>query len=301
LTGPHLVFVICEGKNVSSPEGRICYRTKISVELDVPNEPPPASVPQLGLEWYAPHPVLSPWIQCYWVAKSPRLIQSPLTENLYPDGGTSLVLDFANSAMPVVSFNAFFRASRVEFSGRIDKIGIRFQPGGAFQLLGLEMPLIANLASSVDDLGLQDYKALAEQLALKITNIDRIEQLNEWFLRKAVSINLRRSRVYEVLQRMQKSRASINEVMAHVPISRRQLERKFQLEVGITPAILKQLQQVKKARSLISLNPQASLAQVAVDAGFYDQAHFNRQFQKITGQTPGQYRQKKMSQKYNTE
>lgn len=273
----------------------------MSINIHLPSEPPPASVPQLGLEWYAPHPVLSPWVQCYWVAKSPQLIQSPLTENLYPDGGTTLVLDFSNDAIPVVSFNAFFHASRVEFFGQVDKIGIRFQPGGAFQLLGLEMPLIANLEFGVDDLGLHDYKDLGEQLAPMFTSIDRIERINDWFLRKAISINSRRSSVYEALQWIQKSRLSIDDVMAHVPMSRRQLERKFRLEVGIAPASLKQLQQIKNARSLITRNPQASLAQVAVDAGFYDQAHFSRQFQKITGQTPGQYRQKKMSQKYNTE
>ena len=273
----------------------------MSIDIHLLSEPPPVSFLQLGLEWYAPHPVLSPWVQCYWVAKAPQLVQSALTENLYPDGGTTLVLDFADGPIPTMSFNAFFHVNRIQFSGQVDKLGIRFQPGGAFQLLGLEMPLVANLESNVDDLSLRDYKDLGERLALKVTSIGRIERLNDWFLRKAVSINSRQSWVYNAFQLIKKSQLSIDDVMAHIPMSRRQLERKFQLEVGIAPASLKQLQQVKNARSLISRNPRASLAQVAVDAGFYDQAHFSRQFQKITGQTPGQYRQKKMSQKYNTE
>jgi len=273
----------------------------MSIDIHLLSEPPPANLSLLGLEWYAPHPVLSPWIQCYWVAKSPQLIQSALTENLYPDGGTTLVLDFACGAIPTISFNAFFQVNRIRFSGQVDQLGIRFQPGGAFQLLGLEMPLVANLESNVDDLSLRDYKELGEQLALKVTNIDRIARLNDWFLRKAISISSRQSWVYHAFQLIKKSQLSMEDVMAHFPMSRRQLERKFQLEVGIAPASLKQLQQVKTARSLISHNPGVSLAQVAADAGFYDQAHFGRQFQKITGQTPGQYRQKKMSQKYKTE
>jgi len=38
------------------------------------------------------------------------------------------------------------------------------------------------------------------------------------------------------------------------------------------------------------LKPQASLADVAVSAGFYDQSHFSRRFKEITGITPAQYR-----------
>ncbi len=269
------------------------------IDKQLLSEPPPASFLQLGLEWYAPHPALSHWIQCYWVVKSPNPIRSALTENLYPDGGTTLVLDFSANALPEMSFNAFFQMSHIRFSGKVDKLGIRFQPGGAFQLLGLEMPLITNMEASADDLNLQDYKNLSEQLATKVTTSDRIAQINDWFLHRAIAINSRQLQIYNTLQLIKQNRLSIEDVMAHIPLSRRQLERKFQLEVGIAPARVKQLQQVKQARLLISRNPDMPLIQVALETGFYDQAHFIRQFQKITGQTPGQYRQKKMSQKYN--
>jgi AraC family transcriptional regulator len=33
-----------------------------------------------------------------------------------------------------------------------------------------------------------------------------------------------------------------------------------------------------------------SLANVAVEAGFCDQSHFNRTFKRFTGMAPGQYR-----------
>lgn len=271
----------------------------MSIDTRLLSEPPPANFSQLGLEWHAPHPVLSNWIQCYWVVKSPQAIQTALTENLYPDGGTTLVLDFSTNALPIISFNAFFQMSRAQFSGKVDKVGIRFQPGGAFQLLGLEMSLIANMEASADDLDLHDYKNLSEQLASKVTTNDRIAQINDWFLHRAITINSRQTHIYNTLQLIKQNQLTIEDVMTHIPLSRRQLERKFQLEVGIAPARVKQLQQVKQARLLISRHPELSLVQVALDTGFYDQAHFIRQFQKITGQTPGQYRQKKMSQKYN--
>ena len=52
-------------------------------------------------------------------------------------------------------------------------------------------------------------------------------------------------------------------------------------------------------------DPQQALTDIALCSGFYDQAHFIHQFQRITGQTPGQYRRRKQSQfrmpqKYNS-
>lgn len=264
------------------------------------SEPLPANISQIGLDWYAPHPALSNWVQCYWAVKCPQPIGSVLTENLYPDGGTTLVFDFSASSKPHVSFNAFFHINRIQFSGQVDKLGVRFHPGGAFQLMGLEMPLVMDRECLVEDFELQGFEMLQEQLEDTAKTLDRINLINNWFLRKAIKIHSRQDYIQSMLRLMKQPQLSVAEVMSHIPMSRRQLERKFQLEVGVAPARVKQLQRVKQARLMISRNPEISLVQVALETGFYDQAHFIRQFQKITGQTPGQYRQKKMSQKYNS-
>src|SRR5690606_26923247 len=88
----------------------------------------------------------------------------------------------------------------------------------------------------------------------------------------------------------------VDALSAQVNISRRQLERRFQQEVGLTLVHLKQLQRVRRARQLISLNPNLSLVDIAHEAGFYDQPHSIRQFQKVHFLTPGEYREKKRAQ-----
>jgi methylphosphotriester-DNA--protein-cysteine methyltransferase len=37
-------------------------------------------------------------------------------------------------------------------------------------------------------------------------------------------------------------------------------------------------------------DPELSLAEIAVDAGFADQSHLTRNFKRFTGRTPGEYR-----------
>lgn len=265
------------------------------------SEPTPASFSQLGLQWYAPHPALSTLIQCYWAVKSPQPIQSILTEKLYPDGGTTLIFDFSRSPIPHISFNAFFHLNSIQFSGQIDRLGIRFCAGGAFKLLNLEMPLMIDKEYLIDDLNIQEFDSLKEQLVSASATLDRIEIINNWLLRKVIKTQSRQDYIQNMLSLMKEPKVLIADLMTHIPMSRRQLERKFQLEVGIAPAKIKLLQQIKQARLLISKKPEMPLVQVALETGFYDQAHFIRQFHKVTGQTPGQYRQKKMSQKYNSQ
>jgi AraC family transcriptional regulator len=58
---------------------------------------------------------------------------------------------------------------------------------------------------------------------------------------------------------------------------------------GCSPGQYLRRKRFERARHLIS-DPDVSLAQVAIDAGFSDQSHLNRIFRRFTGMTPGQYR-----------
>jgi AraC-like DNA-binding protein len=65
------------------------------------------------------------------------------------------------------------------------------------------------------------------------------------------------------------------------------LLRTFRNIVGLTPHdFLTQIRVERAKRSLLLGN---TISDVAVDAGFVDQAHFTRRFKEIVGVTPGQY------------
>ncbi|MTV11813.1 MULTISPECIES: AraC family transcriptional regulator [Bradyrhizobium] len=65
------------------------------------------------------------------------------------------------------------------------------------------------------------------------------------------------------------------------------LIRLFQKHVGLTPyAYLTQVR-IEKSRKLLRLGE--PVAQVALDVGFADQAHFTKRFKQLTGTTPALY------------
>jgi AraC-like DNA-binding protein len=253
----------------------------------------------LGFQRFAPPVQLRPWVQCYWIAQQDRLPEATVSETVYPDGGTTLVFNFANNH-PDITFFATQTVGKMVFQGSVNRMGIRFHPGGAFQLLQLGMPDIIGSALSAEDLAMHSLLQLRDQLA-ELTHVSqRLTLIDQWLLDRIKKNNADTGLIQQLLPQLILTQQPLEQLSAHLPISRRQLERKFQLEVGFSPNQLKQLHRVKTARTLISQRPEQSLTDIGQDAGFYDQAHFIRHFHKITGQTPGEYRQRKMSQTYNS-
>ncbi len=69
-------------------------------------------------------------------------------------------------------------------------------------------------------------------------------------------------------------------------ISRRHLVRRFRDELGLPPKTLARMLRFNHALDALTAG-QRDLAEVALSAGYYDQAHFNRDFRTFAGQSPG--------------
>jgi AraC-like DNA-binding protein len=81
---------------------------------------------------------------------------------------------------------------------------------------------------------------------------------------------------------------SLEQLSRAAGLSRFHLLRVFRNRIGLTPhAYLTQVR-VRRARALMDLG--RPIIDAALEAGFTDQSHLNRQFKSIHGITPGQYR-----------
>jgi AraC-like DNA-binding protein len=259
---------------------------------------PVGNLQHLGLQAFMPHPALAAWVQCYWVMRLTILPAAGYRQTLYPDGGSSLNFYFQPGQLPQCHFNGSQTLTSLQLTGPLDAIGIRFYPGGAFQLLGQDAPLLQGDAINAADFGISTLQPLQQQLAATEHTVARLQYIEQWLLQQVQQRKAKNSHIQQVLPvlLLQQTMPSISELSAGVNLSRRQFERKFLQQVGLTPGKLKLLQRVRHARQLINLNPQQPLTDIALCSGFYDQAHFIHQFQHITGQTPGQYRRRKQSQ-----
>lgn len=91
----------------------------------------------------------------------------------------------------------------------------------------------------------------------------------------------------EYLQEHAEKNVTLPALARFAGLSAFHLCRVFREAVGMTPHAYQTQVRVRRAKSL--LRSGLPITQVAVEAGFYDQAHLTRHFKRIVGLTPGRY------------
>jgi transcriptional regulator GlxA family with amidase domain len=76
--------------------------------------------------------------------------------------------------------------------------------------------------------------------------------------------------------------------MAQFDLSGRQLERLFQQYVGLSPKSFGRILRFKQVMRLAEQRRIANWAELALIAGYYDQAHLIRDFHQFAGESPTQ-------------
>lgn len=80
--------------------------------------------------------------------------------------------------------------------------------------------------------------------------------------------------------------ARIGVLADELNLSPRQLERQFVQEIGVGPKTLARLIRFEEVHNRLWLDPTASLAALASELGFADQAHLTREFRSLSLMTP---------------
>lgn len=264
---------------------------------------PIGNLQRLGLIAFMPHPALTPWVQCYWVMRQQLPLQAGDAKILYPDGGSSLSFKIDPDGSIDTTFINLQARHSFHLTGQQDVFSVRFYPGGAFGLLSQAASQQTDGTFDISDLGINTLQDIQQQLSRSEHPLTRLSYIERWLLRQLSRVNTTADLIQRSLTLMQQQALSVPALSAAVNLSRRQFERKFLLQTGLTPGQLKILLRVRQARQIITQQPLQSLTSIALNCGFYDQAHFIHQFKQITGQTPGSYQKRKqteqMSQKYN--
>jgi AraC-like DNA-binding protein len=85
---------------------------------------------------------------------------------------------------------------------------------------------------------------------------------------------------------------SIDDLLQTLPITERQLERKFREHVGTSPKKFADTIKLQHFLKLLQKQPNRDkIADLIYISGYYDHAHLNRSFKKMTGFTPIHYKQ----------
>jgi AraC-like DNA-binding protein len=202
-----------------------------------------------------------------------------------PDGCADIV--YSPSVAPEPQLVGVMTSAR-KFALAAGQIGfgVRFRPGMSQAFLPLPALEMTDQRIGLGDLWGSDARRLAQQISEAKSPMRCIE-LMEARLRAPGGITVVQRLCASVVQ--QAGQVRIDDLAFQAGLSARQLRRLFLDQVGLSP---KHFCRVIRFRSSLSRLPQAGRgdwAQVALDSGYYDQAHFINEFREFSGYTPGEF------------
>lgn len=235
-------------------------------------------------------------IECVWSVTDRAARADRLPDRLLPDGRPELIVHVADCYARLVNGRsicqpAAFMAGTlsrpwlVQAPARVATVGVRFRPGGVTALFG------GTLAGTADrEVPLAELPAPFTDLVAAIRRARgpaaRLRAAEAWLVawvaaRRTVLAPAACTPAVRAIHRT-RGRASVDRIAAAVAMSRRRLERLFRRETALTP---KQYIRIVRLNGLLrSLEGDARerLVDLAIDAGYFDQAHMARDFKSLT-------------------
>jgi len=253
------------------------------------------------MEYAELHPSgpLGLWVRRIWSLRA-SLVAGAGFEPVVPDGCMELILNLADPFERAHGGRTERQASAliagqmlgpawIRPTGRVDLLGIRLQPWGSPGLLDLPPGDLAEQIVPADLLMGRAVRELAEELSEIEDLRGRCARLADRLVAVLPPPN-RCSPPAPVVALARGSVRSVSRAAELAGISTRQLERQCRRWIGVAPAQLLQLVRCQRALQRLRSRPDLSLARIAQESGFADQAHLTRELRRLAGQTPAQFR-----------
>lgn len=247
-----------------------------------------------------PVPALRPFVEAVWASATSHPVAP--REHVLPCGGMHLAIrldghplrlyrDGSDDAGQVVSDAVVAGASASFYikdtSQPTRSVGVLLRPGAAQALFGCDADALASRHVALQDLWGSQAVRLCERLNECADEAGRVELVQSALLARLRPVRAMHPAIAQTLQGLATG-APVRALVAASGCSHRTLLARFRAATGLTPKAYARVLRFQRAARALARGQR--LADVAYDAGYSDQAHFNREFRALSGMTPQAYR-----------
>lgn len=252
---------------------------------------------------YNPKETLAKKVKFYWSLEDFENTIPHSKERVFPDGCIELIFHYGdlfkkistntNSEIQPKSFihGQITKYIELEATGKIGVFSSRFNPSGLQSFIDFDVSKITDTIITVDEVWPKDGKELEHAILHATDNETRVTIL-EVFLESKINYQQKNTTDIDFcVEKIIYSNGiiSIENATQDQTIGKRQLERKFQSTVGLNLKKFSRIIRFNYALHLIEKKDFSNFTTVAYEGGFYDQAHFIKDFKYFTGLNPKQY------------
>ena len=248
--------------------------------------------PHLGaqhfqLTRYRPTPDLRLFIERYWIIHWDLRGQPPYLSQTLPYPCVNLVLETGRSGIFGVATGKFDRL--LEGTGKV--FGIKFRPGGFYPFIQSPVAAFTNASITLDSVFGPAGGKLENCVLSQHTHEDMIAAMEDFLGPFMPQPDPQVTQISQLVDCISENPAitRVADLLAHTPSSKRSLQRLFQVYVGVSPKWVIKRYRLHEAADQLANGTVPDWAHLAVSLGYFDQAHFIKDFKTIVGQTPLEY------------
>jgi AraC-like DNA-binding protein len=246
-----------------------------------------AQLTSIEFQRHTPSLWLKPYVRNYWMLQCSGVPALPRRHRVVPDGCIDLIFMRRD---PTEGYRASIvgtmtRPIEEELASHMDYIGIRFNPGGYRHFFQIPPCELTDRIVSLDDLS--SPSGLAERLAASRSLTASLESLEDELAQRFRSEerDLLPAGILETIS-VSHGNVSMRQLGCMTGWGPRHLRRMFHESIGIGPKTFCRIIRFMSAFRVLRRHPHPSFLDVALDAGYYDQAHFIHEFEGFYGSSP---------------
>jgi len=219
---------------------------------------------------------------------------SPTAERVLPDGAVHLIFNFGDrqagergADLTCLAMGATCTSTRIVLTGVVEQLCVRLRVGHASAILGVPAGELTDHGVALDALWGRDASDTLERLQALPPGAPRSAFLRDRLQARQGRAEAPSRPTLEAVRRIARSagRLRVRDLAADLGVSERRLQQLFHQHVGLTPRAMCRLARFRDVLARCSQRTQP-WSEIALDGGYFDQAHFSNEIRSFTGLTP---------------
>lgn len=253
----------------------------------------------LSFAKYLPSTALRPFINFYYVVSG-----NDIAFENHPQGTFDLIFGQASqgefrgekTVKVAESATTIFVAQQknpfdLYFAPKTKIFGVSLKAEGLYKILHFPLQEMNNRIWDISDHISLQYKNLNEQVLESKSDKEAVQVIDSFFLKRYYIANATLVPFDKLLSfiRQYKGNLSVTEMARRMNVSSRTLNRLFYNHIGISPKAYTSIIRFQHAILNYYQHPHLGWSPNLLDAGYYDQNHFIKDFKRFTGKTPSSF------------
>jgi AraC-like DNA-binding protein len=226
-------------------------------------------------------------VQHFWSVRWDLRGANPFVPETLPHPNVHLVFEAEGARIAGVNTGRF--TTKLEDTGWV--FGVKFRPGAFRPYFGSSVASLRDRSVPIDEVFGTEGVALAHEVSKLRSEAEKAAAVELFLIERKTSPDPNVERVGNIVDEIAENRAivSVEQVVKLARFAKRPLQQLFNSYVGVGPKWVINRYRLHEAVERLQEGVHISFTDLAMELGYFDQAHFNRDFRKLVGCTPAAF------------